>query len=83
MKATWGYAERGTSVSDPILQIGALGALQVQIDGVEIPEERWKSDKAKVLLLYLVLFPEGGSKEGLLDLLFPEGPGPVRHSRWS
>lgn len=75
LKATWGYAERGTPVSDPLLQIGALGPLHVRIDGTEIPEERWKSDKAKVLLLYLVLFPEGGSKEGLLDLLFPEGPG--------
>jgi LuxR family transcriptional regulator, maltose regulon positive regulatory protein len=60
--------------SPPGLQICLFGKFRVLIDGIEIPERRWKSRKAKTLFQFLAHSrPRGGiNKEVLMELLWPE-----------
>ncbi len=47
----------------PALHVLALGPLRVARDGVELPPDAWTYGKPKELLLYLLLHPEGGTRD--------------------
>lgn len=50
----------------------SLGALDVKLDGRVVPARDWGSQAARELFIYLLLHPEGVSKDRLLDILAPD-----------
>jgi len=51
--------------------VRSFGAFQVNVDGRPVAAAEWKSAKAKVALVYLLLHPGGATKEALLEALYP------------
>ncbi len=72
---TAGQGEEGAVA--PALDVMALGAFRVQVDGKPVPPGAWKISKAKIAMAYLLLHPVGATKDALLDLLYP-GEDPAR-----
>lgn len=54
------------------LRVRALGALEVSVDGALIPTKRWGYAKARELLLFLLLHPEGRTREQVGAALWPD-----------
>ena len=63
--------DAGTSDSGVVLEVRALGAFEIRLGGRVLDPGSLKSANAKVLLAYLLLNPEGLSRERLVDLLYP------------
>jgi tetratricopeptide (TPR) repeat protein len=66
---------RYDSLDQPELVIHVLGADKVRFQGREIPESQWQSARARHLFDYLVHTPEGGTREHLLEMIFPGDTG--------
>jgi predicted ATPase/DNA-binding SARP family transcriptional activator len=56
----------------PALQVRALGALKISIDGMEVPPSAWGYAKARELLAYLSFQTEGRTREQIGAALWPE-----------
>jgi DNA-binding SARP family transcriptional activator len=57
------------------IEIGILGPLQVIRNGQLVSESAWSSEKAKILLAYLLWkSPMGASREELVQILWPDRP---------
>ncbi|MHB1297118.1 MAG: BTAD domain-containing putative transcriptional regulator [Gemmatimonadaceae bacterium] len=66
--ATLGAASGATAIatagaSPPILEVRALGQLEILRDGSPVPSEAWRYAKPRELLLYLLVHPEGRTRE--------------------
>lgn len=61
------------SGNSPILEVRCLGPFEVSVEGVALGSREWRSANAKLVLTYLLLNPQGATKERLLDLLYPGG----------
>lgn len=61
-----------TDISGPELRIQLFGAFQVFRAGEPVPSRSWQGSKTKAILAFLVLHPEGATKDQLLELLFAE-----------
>ena len=68
-------------VPPPALRVCCLGRLRVFRGGEEIPSDKWKSKKARMLFRYLVTARRRGflSKDFLIELLWP-GENPEKTS---
>jgi predicted ATPase/DNA-binding SARP family transcriptional activator len=62
----------GPVTPTPALQVRALGALRIAIDGVEVPPSAWGYAKARELLVYLSFWPEGRTREQIGAALWPD-----------
>lgn len=60
------------TLSGPALRIRTLGALEVAIDGVPMPAKAWGYGKARELLVYLLFWPEGRTREQAGVALWPD-----------
>lgn len=60
------------AASAPALRIRTLGALEVAIDGVPVPPKAWGYGKARELLIYLLFWPEGRTREQVGVALWPD-----------
>ncbi|MEP6494380.1 MAG: BTAD domain-containing putative transcriptional regulator [bacterium] len=58
--------------SGPAMRVLALGALQVFVDNEPIDAAAWGSARSRELLVYLLLHPEGRSKEQVGLAFWPE-----------
>src|SRR5690348_8286518 len=56
----------------PALVVRTLGTLRISIHGVEVPPSAWGYAKARELLVYLMLRPEGRTREQVGAALWPE-----------
>ena len=54
------------------LVVRALGALEVECDGAEVPREAWGSSKTRELLLFLLCRPGGCTREQAGAALWPD-----------
>ncbi|MEB3298181.1 MAG: BTAD domain-containing putative transcriptional regulator [Candidatus Sericytochromatia bacterium] len=61
----------------PTLALETLGVFEVRIEGAPLQVKEWRSSNAKLVLAYLLLHPQGATKERLHDLLYP-GTEPAR-----
>lgn len=64
----------------PDIKVYCLGKFRILQKGIEIPEKKWKSKKAKALFKYLVCKREHGyvEKDVLMELLWPgENPDKI------
>lgn len=57
------------------IKLQTLGALHVFVNGTEISDTKWRTRKAKHLLVYLAHHGEAISKEKIIDDLWPEAQG--------
>lgn len=73
-KATSDISEYIKSAPPPSITVFSLGKFRVFRGEEEIPPERWKSKKAKMLFKYLLFSRSRGfiSREILMELLWPE-----------
>jgi len=63
---------RGPASGAPIkLAVRLLGGFEVKVDGRRVPARDWRSSKARLAFAYLVLRPDGVSREQLIELLYP------------
>jgi DNA-binding SARP family transcriptional activator len=58
--------------SAPALRVRALGPLEIAIDGVPVPSSAWGYAKARELLLHLLFWPEGRTREQVGAALWPD-----------
>jgi predicted ATPase/DNA-binding SARP family transcriptional activator len=56
----------------PALRVSALGPLDVNVDGVPVPPKAWGYAKARELLIFLLLHPDGRSREQIGLALWPD-----------
>jgi DNA-binding SARP family transcriptional activator len=56
----------------PGLRIRTLGRLEIAIDGAPVPPAAWGYAKARELLVYLLLWPEGRTREQVGVALWPD-----------
>lgn len=54
------------------LRIRTLGSLEIAVDGVPVPSTAWGYGKARELLVYLLFWPEGRTREQVGAALWPE-----------
>jgi len=54
------------------LRIRALGSLEIAIDGVAVPPSAWGYAKARELLIHLLFWPEGRTREQIGVALWPD-----------
>jgi non-specific serine/threonine protein kinase len=59
-------------VAHPSLKVRSLGPLEVSVEGTPTSSKRWGYAKARELLLYLVVHPEGRTREQAGAALWPE-----------
>ncbi|MBI6545158.1 MAG: tetratricopeptide repeat protein [Cyanobacteria bacterium NC_groundwater_1444_Ag_S-0.65um_54_12] len=76
----FGYPLDGSEVSseqvsptppEPTISVRCLGAFAVSVDGEQIPSRAWKVANAKLTLAYLLLRPQGATREALTEFLYP------------
>ncbi len=60
----------------PRIQVTALGAVSVMVDGRTISRAAWDSAITKDLFFLLLNYPEGLRKEQILSMLWPDIPPP-------
>jgi predicted ATPase/DNA-binding SARP family transcriptional activator len=65
---------RGVAAAPAVagLRVRALGPLVVECDGVGLTPEAWRHAKPRELLLYLLCYPEGRTREQIGLALWPE-----------
>lgn len=56
----------------PALQVNSLGVFETKVDGLTVRSKDWRSGNAKVVLAYLLLNPNGVTKDQLVELLYPD-----------
>jgi len=56
----------------PVLRVHTMGVLEIAIDGVAVPGSAWGYAKARELLVYLLFWPEGRSREQIGAALWPD-----------
>jgi non-specific serine/threonine protein kinase len=56
----------------PALRVLSLGSLEVAIDGAPVPPRSWGYAKARELLVYLLVHPDGRTREQIGAALWPE-----------
>ena len=54
------------------LDVRAFGRLRVRRDGIEIPADAWRSAKPRELFVYLLLNPEGRTREQIGLVFWPD-----------
>lgn len=54
------------------LDVRVLGPLEVRMDGVPVADEVWRYSKARELLAFLLLHPEGRTRDQIGAALWPE-----------
>ncbi len=64
---------------DRHLQIFTLGQAQVLVDG---QPAKWHSDSARALFFYLLAFPNGKSREEIIDALWNSEPSTASNNRF-
>lgn len=72
----WGYPPPSTFAAVPLepeFAIHLFGPFEVRVDGQAIPRSAWRTAKARLLLGYLLEYPQGATKSQLLEVLYPEG----------
>jgi predicted ATPase/DNA-binding SARP family transcriptional activator len=60
------------AVSRPALQVRVLGHVSITHDGKEVPSSVWKFARPRELLMYLLGFPEGRSREQISLAFWPD-----------
>lgn len=55
----------------PALRVEALGRFRVVVEGAEVGAERWPYAKPRELLVYLLLHPEGRTRDQIGEALWP------------
>ena len=58
--------------SVPALRIRTLGRLEIAVEGALVPSAAWGYAKARELLVYLLFWPEGRTREQLGIVLWPD-----------
>jgi DNA-binding SARP family transcriptional activator len=58
--------------TEPALRVLALGPLEVYRDGTRMPNDAWKYVKPRELLLYLLVHPEGRTREQIGLTFWPD-----------
>lgn len=53
------------------LRVNALGPLEVLVDGAPVPQKRWGYARARELLVLLLSYPEGRTREQIGEALWP------------
>lgn len=66
--------------ASPRVDAFALGQSLVQVDGRKVSELEWRSKKSKEMLFYLLSHRQRGTKEQVLEALWPDIAGPKSHS---
>ncbi|MEB3237774.1 MAG: BTAD domain-containing putative transcriptional regulator [Candidatus Sericytochromatia bacterium] len=61
----------------PNLEMDTCGSFEVRIEGTPLRVREWRTSNAKLVLAYLLMHPQGATKERLHDLLYP-GSEPAR-----
>jgi predicted ATPase/DNA-binding SARP family transcriptional activator len=56
----------------PVLSVAALGPLEIVRDGVVLPQTAWKYARPRELFLYLLVHPEGRTREQVGLAFWPE-----------
>ncbi|MGH2575714.1 MAG: BTAD domain-containing putative transcriptional regulator, partial [Ignavibacteria bacterium] len=57
------------------INMNCFGGLEFKVRGKVIPEEKWIRKKRKLILAYLLLFPNNPlTKDKIIDLFYPETP---------
>lgn len=56
----------------PVIRIDTLGGLRVRVGEREVQAREWRGFKTKLILAYLLVHPEGVTKEALTDMLYGE-----------
>lgn len=56
----------------PAFEVSALGPLRIRVAGEPVAGERWSSARTRELLVFLLLRPEGATKEEVGLALWPE-----------
>jgi ATP/maltotriose-dependent transcriptional regulator MalT/DNA-binding SARP family transcriptional activator len=69
-----------TAKVPPRVEAFALGKSEVLVDGRKVSEMEWRSRKSKELFYYLLSHRREGTKEQILDALWPEISGAKGHS---
>ncbi|MBX3172455.1 MAG: response regulator [Candidatus Eremiobacteraeota bacterium] len=67
------------SALPPILRVHALGPLEVYQGRRRLPNNAWRTQRARQLVAYLAThWQEAHSEEALIELFLPDSPSPVR-----
>lgn len=69
-----GAARHPAGVVEADLQVAALGPLTVHVDGARLDPDRWVYAKPRELLIYLLLYPQGGTRDQVGSALWPGAP---------
>ena len=64
--------QRSTLASQPVLEVRALGSVSIVRDGVPLPASAWRYAKPRELLLFLMLHPEGRSRDQVGLVFWPD-----------
>ena len=56
----------------PALRVRAMGTLEIAIEGVEVPRSAWGYAKARELLLHLLFWPTGRTRDQIGVALWPD-----------
>ncbi|HET7374768.1 MAG TPA: BTAD domain-containing putative transcriptional regulator [Gemmatimonadaceae bacterium] len=62
----------GAQVRAPSLRVLALGPLEIAVDGTPVSGKSWGYAKARELLVFLLSYPEGRTREQVGAALWPE-----------
>ena len=63
------------------LRVRTLGALEVERDGVLLPDSAWKYARPRELFVYLLVHPEGRTREQIAAAFWPEAsPAQAKNS---
>lgn len=74
-------ARRSQGAAMPRLRVHALGALEVFVGGVPVDPSAWGSARPRELLVYLLLHPEGRTKEQVGLAFWPDAsPAQLRNN---
>ena len=65
----------------PALEVAALGPLQIRRDGIAPSEDVWRYARGRELLLFLLSYPEGRTREQIGLVFWPDAsPAQVKNS---